>query len=104
MHKECEQCFQATTIHSFPLADKMVHYQILFEKGFEGSDCDYLFEKYVGEAYSINYKTFNWSILVFIDEITEFQDLQFVLPLVDEALWIIGLFDEFIVPFLNENN
>jgi len=96
LHIECEQeCLKFHGIEVFPLADKLVEYQYVIERGYEQSDTGYLFLKYMGEVFLNLIEEKKWSIIILIDDITDYSDLVLILQLGIARIRMVSLFHDF---------
>lgn len=99
MHRECEALYiEDRPIQVFPLADKMVHYEYLFERGYEQADHGYLFKKYMGNIFTKMINNETWSILILIDDILDANDLSLIFQLGTETVYLVSTFAEIEIP------
>jgi len=95
MHIECEQeCVKHTELEVFPLADKLIEYQYVVKRGYEESDYDFLFTKYMGILVKNAFINRKWSILILLDDFTDYSDLSLVIQLGNHNIRMISMFQE----------
>jgi hypothetical protein len=95
IHKECEEKVNRSKDYIvFPLLDKMVMYDYIFEERYEESDKDYLFFKYANILLEKALNNIEWSIIVFIDDSTDNETIILTTKLAEEKIIFISIFNE----------
>lgn len=95
MHLECEElCQHHPQPQVFPVADKLLEYAYLIERGTEQSDRNYLFTKYMGSLWSESLSNRTWSIMIFLDDVDDFSDLPLIIQLADSQIYMVSMFNE----------
>ncbi len=95
IHKECEE--KANRIEDyivFPLLDKMVMYDYIFEEKHEESDEDYLFTKYANVLFERALSNGKWSIIVYIDDSIDNETMILTIKLAEEKIVFLSIFNE----------
>lgn len=98
LHRKCEEKLNENEIYyTFPMLNKLVFRDYLFEERNSESDIDFLFQKYSHLLYERMTKNKSWSIVVFTEEKLLKDDLILITELSDYALLFCSVFNENII-------
>lgn len=103
MHISCEEQFEETPVSSYPFGRFLLYFKTLFPMGYEDSDEDYIFFHYMGNTLMDTVNNTNWSIVLFVDDMEDFDCLAYIEPLLSGDVWLIGLFQKYALMTENES-
>ena len=95
MHEECEESLNKNIDYlTFPLMDKLVFQDYLFDEPYINSDYDFLFDKYAINFYERMLKNDNWSVVIFVNRKLGNNTMILVTKLADKAILFCSVFNE----------
>lgn len=95
IHDECEKTLNKNKEYvTFPLLDKLVFFDYLFEHAYEKADRDFLFDTYAENFYDRMFKNNEWSIVIFVEGILDSNTAILVTKLADNAILFCSIFYE----------
>ncbi len=95
VHYECEEKMKRNDDYiTFPLLDKLVMMDYLFEERYEKSDDDFLNDNYFKFLYERMLKNREWSIVIIVDTKLSSEDVILVTKLASSKILFIRLFNE----------
>lgn len=97
IHDSCLATLQTDQYTSYPFGRFQCHVLYLFPLGYEASDEEFLFIKYGHYSIEKILSTTTWSIVLLIDDMNHYQILRMIEPLLSGDLWLIGLFEKYLV-------
>ncbi|QMS84306.1 hypothetical protein [Candidatus Xianfuyuplasma coldseepsis] len=97
IHDSCLATFHMDQYTSYPFGRFQCHVWYLFPVGYEASDEEFLFLKCGHHIVEKIINNRNWSIVLFIDDMNQYQMLHMIEPLLNGDLWLIGLFEKYLV-------
>ncbi|AIO18787.1 hypothetical protein KQ51_00907 [Candidatus Izimaplasma bacterium HR1] len=95
IHEECENLLNKNSEYTtFPLLEKLVFLDYLFEEKYEESDSDFLFLKY--GQYLIERMNVNkdWSVVMFVENEIDSETMMLIINLAEKAILLISVFNE----------
>ena len=95
VHYKCEQLLRTKEDYiAYPLLDKLVYIDYLFEESHEESDREFLYDKYSAILFNRFLDNSDWSIVIILDRILDTTTIILTLKMADKALLILSVFNE----------
>lgn len=95
IHIECEELLNRNNEYlTFPLLDKIVLIDYLFEERYDDSDELFLYEKFSENLFSRLLRNSDWSIIVFTEKKFENETVILLLKLAEKAVLFVSVFNE----------
>ncbi len=95
IHEGCELLVNREQEYiTFPLLDKLVLFDYLFEEKFSESKRDLLYDLYSGLFYSRLLNNNEWSVVVYVEEPLEIDTWILIMKLAVKAILILNVFNE----------
>jgi len=95
VHEECEKKLNKNIeYNTFPLMDKLVFHDYLFDEFCKDSDLDFLYRMYAENFYERMLKNKEWSIVVFIEAKLDVNTVILVTKLAEKAILFCSVFNE----------
>lgn len=95
LHIECEDLLNLNKEYmAFPVIDKLIFLDYLFEESFEESDAEFLYNKYSYLLYDRLLNNKDWSIVMFCEFKIENDDMILVIELAEKSLLLLNVFNE----------
>lgn len=94
IHDECFKSINNQEYLVFPVLNKLVYFDYLFEERFEKSDANFLYSHYSFILFERMLENREWSIVLILERPLDSKTIALTLKLADKVLLIMNVFYE----------
>ena len=95
IHLECENMVNKNEdYNTYPFLDKLIMQDYIFEEKFDGSDEEFLYQKYIYVLYERMLENNDWSIVVILSKKMTPDTVVLITKLAEKAVLFMSVFNE----------